>query len=72
MKVGLLMKNIIIIEKMKFIMKAKGIDLFSKNVKLNFDKIGDKFSTPYGIVASFFIFVIVGLYSGVRSKILIE
>ncbi len=57
---------------MKLIMKAKSIDLFNQNISLNFDKIGDKFSTSYGIIVSFFIYLTVGLYSGIRSKILIE
>ena len=57
---------------MRLIMKAKSIDLFSHKINLNFDKIGDTFSTPYGIFVSILIFLIVALYSGVRSKILLE
>ena len=53
-------------------MKAKSVDLFSQKISLNFGKVGDTFSTPYGIFVSILIFLIVALYSGVRSKILIE
>jgi len=39
-------------------------------VNLNFDKEGDAYNSPYGIIVSIMIFTIVGLYSGVRTSVL--
>ena len=55
---------------MKLLMKAKSADMFGQNINLKFGKKGDTFNTPYGIIVSIMIFIIVGLYSGIRSKIL--
>ena len=55
---------------MKLLMKAKSVDMFGQNINLKFGKKGDTFNTPYGIIVSIIIFIIVGLYSGIRSNIL--
>ncbi len=52
-------------------MKAKCLDMFGKKISLKFDKKYETFNTPYGIIVSIIIFMIVGLYSGVRSHVLI-
>ncbi len=57
---------------MKYIMKAKSMDMFGQKINLSFDKIGDTFNSPYGIITSIMIFIIVSLYSGVRSNVLIK
>ena len=57
---------------MKIIMKGKWLDMFGQKVNLNFDKEGDTFNSPYGILVSFLIFTIVGLYSGVRMNVLLN
>ncbi len=51
-------------------MKARSMDIFGQKINLNFDKEGDTFNSPYGIIVSIIIFIIVGLYSGRRSKVL--
>jgi hypothetical protein len=56
---------------MKYIMKAKSIDIFGQKVNFNFGKIGETFNTPYGIIISILIFLLVGMYSGFRSYVLI-
>ncbi len=57
---------------MKYLMKAKSIDMFGQKINLKFDKIGDTFNTPYGIITSILIFTIVGLFSGTRFFVLIK
>ena len=57
---------------MKTIMKAKWLDIFGEKVNLNFDKDGDTYNSPYGIFVSIMIFTIVGLYSGVRTNVLVK
>ena len=51
-------------------MKAKCLDIFGQKINLNFDKEGDTFNSPYGMIVSIIIFIIVILFSGVRSKVL--
>jgi hypothetical protein len=57
---------------MKIIMKAKCLDMFGQKINFNFDKVGNTFNTPYGILVSIMIFTIVILYSGVRLKVLVH
>ena len=57
---------------MKHIIKAKSMDMFGQKINLNFKKIGDTFNTPYGIIVSIMIFIIVGLYSGIRLEVLVK
>ena len=56
---------------MKLLLKAKSLDMFGQQVNLNFDKKGDTYNSPQGIIVSLLIFIIVGLYSGFRSNVLI-
>jgi hypothetical protein len=53
-------------------MKGKWLDMFGQKVNLNFDKEGDTYNSPYGILVSLMIFTIVGLYSGVRMNVLVN
>ena len=57
---------------MKILMKARWLDMFGKKVNLKFDKLGDIYNSPYGILFSIMIFTIVGLYSGVRMNVLVN
>ena len=57
---------------MKIIMKARWLDMFGQKVNLKFDKNGDIYNSPYGILVSIMIFTIVGLYSGVRMNVLVN
>ena len=57
---------------MKILMKARWLDMFGQKVNLNFDKNGDIYNSPYGILVSIMIFTIVGLYSGVRMNVLVN
>ena len=57
---------------MKIIMKARWLDMFGQKVNLNFDKLGDTYNSPYGIFVSIMIFTIVGLYSGLRTNVLVN
>ena len=52
-------------------MKASNIDIFGQKVNLNLGKKGETFNSPYGIIVSLMIFMIVGIYSIIRSKVLI-
>ncbi len=49
---------------MKFLIKLKRFDMFGQKINLNFFKNGDTFNSPYGIIVSIIIFIIVGLFSG--------
>ena len=53
-------------------MKARWLDMFGQKVNLKFDKEGDTFNSPYGIFVSIMIFTIVGLYSVVRTNVLVN
>ncbi len=52
---------------MKLLMKARSLDMFGQQVNLKFDKKGETYNSPKGIIVSLIIFLIVGLYSGIRS-----
>ena len=56
---------------MKFIKKAKSLDMFGKKINLNFDKEGEEFNSQQGIILSVMILTIVLLYTCVRSNALI-
>ena len=53
-------------------MKARWLDMFGKKVNLNFDRDGDTYNSPYGILFSIMIFTIVLIYSGLRTNVLVN
>ena len=55
---------------MKFIKKAKSLDMFGKKINLNFDNEGEEYNSPQGIILSVMILTIVLLYTSVRSIVL--
>ena len=46
--------------------------MFGQRVNLNFGRNGDTYNSPQGIFVSIIIFTIVGLYSGVRTNVLVN
>ena len=43
--------------------EIRSLDMFGKKVSLRFNKEGKTFRTPYGVLASIMIYLIVGLIS---------
>jgi hypothetical protein len=44
--------------------EMRSFDMFGQKVNLRFNKEGSTFNTPYGLITSIMIYLIVGLFSG--------
>ena len=56
---------------MKCIHKVRGLDMFGQKVNLNYNKLGEEFNSPQGILTSMMILIIVIIYTGIRSNVLL-